>query len=186
MLRTGKLESEGKTRSSTHEDTCTSQHAQPNTTPSQSMRSLVSSSSLFFVEQPYNHYMNFDNLTMVDLQVSSNSVFISKKTSHNKNRRRVIQKSEMLRVLHLSQTQASHVLGCSLSTLKRRFYELKDELQLQKWPQFYDEFCNLPIFRHVYPMSVQYITNDSMVEEKYMDPLDLNTLSTCLCHSTEE
>ena len=73
---------------STHEDTYTSEHAQPNT-PSQSMKSLASS-SLFYGNNPTVTNMNFDNLTMVDFQVSSNSVFISKKTSHNKNRRHSI------------------------------------------------------------------------------------------------
>ncbi|EFC48387.1 predicted protein [Naegleria gruberi] len=43
-------------------------------------------------------------------------------------RKNVISKQEMIKVLHLPQTQASSILGCSLSTLKRRFYELKEEL----------------------------------------------------------
>ncbi|KAG2385733.1 hypothetical protein C9374_002882 [Naegleria lovaniensis] len=40
-----------------------------------------------------------------------------------------------------------------------RFYELKDELGMDKWPQFYDEIRHLPIFPFVYPMSFKFILN---------------------------
>nr|CAG4710801.1 unnamed protein product [Naegleria fowleri] len=81
-------------------------------------------------------------------------------------RKTLISKSELLRVLHLPQTQASTVLKCSLSTLKRRFYELKDELGMEKWPQFYDEIRHLPIFPLVYPMSFQFIFNPPKISSK--------------------
>ena len=80
-------------------------------------------------------------------------------------KKRIIEKSEMLRVLHLPQTQASVVLGCSISTLKRRFYEMKDDLGISKWPQFYEEIRHLPIFSEVYPLSIEFILNDRMENE---------------------
>ncbi|KAG2370686.1 hypothetical protein C9374_014317, partial [Naegleria lovaniensis] len=72
-----------------------------------------------------------------------------------------ITKHEMLQVLHLTQQKASQILGCSLSTVKRRFYELKDEIGLNKWPQDYLELMHLEVFQKIYPMSLHFILNHS-------------------------
>ena len=77
-----------------------------------------------------------------------------------KTKNRIISNKEMIKVLHLSQQQASKQLGCSLSTLKRRFYELKDGLGLNCWPTYFHEIRHLPIFQKIYPMSLQFILND--------------------------
>ncbi|EFC39888.1 predicted protein [Naegleria gruberi] len=74
-------------------------------------------------------------------------------------KRKLIAKYDLLRVLHLPQTLASQVLGCSFSTLKRRFYESKEDLGIEKWPQFYQEVRHLPIFEYIYPMSLTFILN---------------------------
>ena len=66
----------------------------------------------------------------------------------------------MLQVLHLSQIQACKQLDCSLSTLKRRFYELKDGFGLERWPQYFFEIRHLPVFAKLYPMSLSFILND--------------------------
>jgi len=71
-----------------------------------------------------------------------------------------ISRQDMLRVLHLSQSMACTQLKCSLSTLKRRFYELKEEFGLEKWPQYYHEIRHLPIFQRIYPMSLKFILNE--------------------------
>ncbi|EFC41433.1 predicted protein [Naegleria gruberi] len=72
-----------------------------------------------------------------------------------------ISKQEILKVLHLTQRQACKQLGCTLSTMKRRFYELKSDLGLKCWPQNYNEICNLPIFPKIYPLSLSFILNAS-------------------------
>lgn len=70
-----------------------------------------------------------------------------------------ITKEELIQVLHLSQRQASKILNCSLSTLKRRFYILKEELGLSTWPKSFKEISHLPIFQKMYPMSLNFILN---------------------------
>nr|CAG4711444.1 unnamed protein product [Naegleria fowleri] len=99
--------------------------------------------------------------TVFDIKKTSVS-FVSRNGDEPKKTRRAqasITKEEILRVLHLSQTQACNQIGCSLSTLKRRFYELKDDMGLQRWPQFYEEIKDLPIFPQVYPMCLEFILN---------------------------
>ncbi|KAG2378364.1 hypothetical protein C9374_008507 [Naegleria lovaniensis] len=99
--------------------------------------------------------------TVFDIKKTSVS-FVSRNGEEQKKTRRAqasITKEEILRVLHLSQTQACNQIGCSLSTLKRRFYELKDDMGLQRWPQFYEEIKDLPIFPQVYPMCLEFILN---------------------------
>nr|CAG4715614.1 unnamed protein product [Naegleria fowleri] len=68
-----------------------------------------------------------------------------------------ITKEEMLSVLHLSQHQACQVLGCSLSTVKRRFYDLKNEIGLCKWPKDYFTLIDTKLFAKIYPLSLQSI-----------------------------
>ncbi|EFC37248.1 predicted protein [Naegleria gruberi] len=72
-----------------------------------------------------------------------------------------ISKEDILRVLHLNQQQASSRLGCSVSTLKRRFYALRGELGLTKWPNNYIDSCqdNTKLFKQIYPLSLDYILN---------------------------
>ncbi|EFC40340.1 predicted protein [Naegleria gruberi] len=74
-------------------------------------------------------------------------------------KKRVISEKEILGVLHLSQQKACKQLNCSLSTLKRRFYELKDGFGLERWPQYFFEIRHLPIFKKIYPMNLQFILN---------------------------
>ena len=80
-------------------------------------------------------------------------------SNRSKRKTQQISKKEMLQVLHLPQNQASKLLDCSLSTLKRRFYELKDDFGLKSWPQCFAEVRHLPIFRQIYPMSLDFILN---------------------------
>jgi len=42
---------------------------------------------------------------------------------------------------------------------------MKDDLGISKWPQFYEEIRHLPIFSKVYPLSIEYILNDTMENE---------------------
>ena len=81
----------------------------------------------------------------------------------------------MLQVLHLSQQQACKALNCSLSTLKRRFYELKDEFGLERWPQYFFEIRHLPIFSKVYPMSFYFLLNHDGCDD-IRKPLSKNQL----------
>ncbi|KAG2378406.1 hypothetical protein C9374_008549 [Naegleria lovaniensis] len=46
----------------------------------------------------------------------------------HKNAAKHISKHDMIKVLHLSQIQACKILNCSMSTLKRKFYQMKTEL----------------------------------------------------------
>lgn len=55
---------------------------------------------------------------------------------------------------------------CSLSTLKRRFYALKDEIGIETWPQFFKDIRHLKCFSQIYPMSLSFITHPEMREEK--------------------
>nr|CAG4710252.1 unnamed protein product [Naegleria fowleri] len=75
-------------------------------------------------------------------------------------KRNILTKDQIIRVLHLSQTQACKILGCSISTLKRRFGELKHELGMEKWPSYFDDVRHLPIFPQLYPMSLSFILNE--------------------------
>ncbi|KAF0979267.1 hypothetical protein FDP41_001610 [Naegleria fowleri] len=45
-----------------------------------------------------------------------------------------IDEEQIRKVFHLTQRQAASCLGVSLSTLKRRFYEMRDSLKMDKWP----------------------------------------------------
>ncbi|KAG2379293.1 hypothetical protein C9374_007432 [Naegleria lovaniensis] len=45
-----------------------------------------------------------------------------------------IDEEQIRKVFHLTQRQAASFLGVSLSTLKRRFYEMRDSLKMDKWP----------------------------------------------------
>ena len=73
-----------------------------------------------------------------------------------------ITTEDILMVLHLSQFQACKVLSCSLSSLKRRFYEVKKGLGLERWPQYFEEIRHLPVFSRIYPMSLTFILNHDM------------------------
>jgi len=86
----------------------------------------------------------------------------------------LISKEDIVRVLHLPQTQACNVLGCSLSTLKRRFYDVKGDLDIEKWPQCYNDVRHLPIFSRMYPMSLQFILNTHDRSEKELDEMDMH------------
>ncbi|KAF0974666.1 hypothetical protein FDP41_006140 [Naegleria fowleri] len=94
---------------------------------------------------------------------SSFQLHLNNSKQHRVQRRAVssISKHEMLQVLHLTQQKASQILGCSLSTVKRRFYELKDEIGLNKWPQDFLELMQLSkeVFQKIYPMSLHFILN---------------------------
>ena len=72
---------------------------------------------------------------------------------------RMITDREVMQVLHLPQIQACKILNCSLSTLKRRFYELKGEFGLERWPNNLLITRHLPIFKKIYPMSLDFILN---------------------------
>lgn len=98
---------------------------------------------------------------------------ITKKTR----KRKSIEKSDILKVLHLSQYQASIVLGCSPSTLKRRFGEVKNELGLSRWPYRFYEMRHLPIFPKVYPMSLDFILNENMESEVLVDSVTMTSLN---------
>ncbi|EFC40268.1 predicted protein [Naegleria gruberi] len=74
-------------------------------------------------------------------------------------RNRMISDREIMQVLHLPQMQACKILNCSLSTLKRRFYELKDGFGLDRWPNNLLVARHLPIFKKIYPMSLDFILN---------------------------
>ncbi|KAG2392407.1 hypothetical protein C9374_012659 [Naegleria lovaniensis] len=106
------------------------------------------------------------------LQSSSNSSITSLNdhspfpSTIQKERGIKIEKKHMLEVLHMPQTQASAVLKCSLSTLKRRFYALKDEIGIETWPQFFKDIRHLKCFPQIYPMSLSFIMNSEMREEK--------------------
>ncbi|EFC42930.1 hypothetical protein NAEGRDRAFT_58387 [Naegleria gruberi] len=45
-----------------------------------------------------------------------------------------IDEEQIRKVFHLTQRQAAAFLGVSLSTLKRRFYEMRESLGMDKWP----------------------------------------------------
>ncbi|KAG2392374.1 hypothetical protein C9374_012626 [Naegleria lovaniensis] len=73
--------------------------------------------------------------------------------------------NEMLSVLHLTQLQACKVLGCSVSTVKRRFSELKQHIGLSQWPKDYFELENSELFKKIYPLSLYFILNHDEEEE---------------------
>ena len=80
--------------------------------------------------------------------------------------RKQIYKNDILRVMHLSQSQACQNLNCSLSTLKRRFCEIKHELGIQQWPQNIHDIRHLPIFHKIYPMTLSFVMNERNRDEK--------------------
>ena len=91
-------------------------------------------------------------------------------TSNVYTKQYLVTKSDVLRVLHLPQTQASTVLKCSLSTLKRKFYEYKNEFQMEKWPQYLMENKHLPLFPYMYPMCITFILNPPMHKNNVYNP----------------
>ena len=116
---------------------------------------------------------------------TSNSRSRATKTPRKKYRRSLcIEERDLLRVLHLPQTQACSSLGCSLSTLKRRFYELKDKIGIDKWPQFYNDIRHLEAFPHIYPMSLEFVMNDEQANEKYLSTECMHALSKAFECST--
>ncbi|KAG2392373.1 hypothetical protein C9374_012625 [Naegleria lovaniensis] len=70
-----------------------------------------------------------------------------------------ISLKEMISVLHLTQPQACKVLGCSVSTVKRRFSELKQQIGLSQWPKDYFELEKTELFEKIYPLSLSFILN---------------------------
>ncbi|KAL9649736.1 hypothetical protein ABK040_009551 [Willaertia magna] len=99
---------------------------------------------------------------------------------HNKKQSRntfkVIEKAIMLKMLHLSQSSAAYLLNVSMSTLKRRFYDLKEDLQMDRWPQFYEDFANNPNFNYIYPMRIPFILNESNRDEKDISKDELDEI----------
>jgi len=53
-----------------------------------------------------------------------------------------------------------------MSTLKRKFYAIKNELGLQQWPQNFTELRHHPIFPKMYPLSINFVMNTSERDEK--------------------
>ncbi|EFC41423.1 predicted protein [Naegleria gruberi] len=88
------------------------------------------------------------------VQIDSNVKFTRKRTVEN------ITTDEMIRILHLTQQQACTLLGCSLSTIKRKFYSIRNELGIDKWPHNYLEYRHYSFFDDFYPMSMKFILND--------------------------
>ncbi|EFC40154.1 predicted protein [Naegleria gruberi] len=143
-------------------------------------------SSLLVSTQPQHHQQQQDNLSSYSITVwrksSHDSSFHTKIVERRKHERRnkLITRKEMIKVLHLSQNQACKVLNCSLSTLKRRFYQLKDEIGLDRWPQYFKEVRHLPIFNQMYPMSLEFILNDPNTcqqDETISDPEEFDDTS---------
>ncbi|KAL9645001.1 hypothetical protein ABK040_004494 [Willaertia magna] len=138
-------------------------------------RRVQNGSHVHFNEKSsYNNKCNINACIRKSNSTSSDTITGVHKKKYK--RSVVVDKEELLRVLHLPQTTASFVLGCSLSTLKRRFYELKDELQMDKWPQFYHEIRHLEIFPYVYPMSLKFILNRNNKRETIIEPSDMQDL----------
>ncbi|KAL9642595.1 hypothetical protein ABK040_011160 [Willaertia magna] len=54
-----------------------------------------------------------------------------------------IDEEQIKSVFHLTQKQAAQHLGVSLSTLKRRFYEMRTSLNLDKWPTTNEESTSM-------------------------------------------
>ena len=105
------------------------------------------------------------NMLSTSINNNSNNIHFVMEASpkyitHVAKKRNTLAKDNLIKVLHLSQVQACRVLGCSLSTLKRRFGEVKQELGMEKWPSYYDDVRHLPIFPKLYPMSLQFIMNE--------------------------
>ncbi|KAF0974659.1 hypothetical protein FDP41_006133 [Naegleria fowleri] len=99
----------------------------------------------------------------------------------HKNSAKHISKYDLIKVLHLSQPQACKVLNCSMSTLKRKFYQMKNELGMDKWPQYFQEVRHLPIFEYMYPMSLNFILNHDgheEGEEENNNKMDLSSISS--------
>ncbi|KAG2394012.1 hypothetical protein C9374_003776 [Naegleria lovaniensis] len=149
------------------------------TSPSSNMLLIPSSSSSSSVTQSYHHTLPNSSSSGTTSSQASNSVSETLPTQTPatqfifqpfdfKGERKVIRrrtsssitKEEMLSVLHLSQHQACQVLGCSLSTVKRRFYDLKNEIGIHKWPKDYFELMDTTLFAKIYPLSLQFILNE--------------------------
>jgi len=108
---------------------------------------------------------------------------INRSKQPRRRRREIVPKSNLLRVIHLTQTKACHVLGCSMSTLKRRFYELKQDLEMERWPQFFSEINKLKIFPQIYPMSMQFILNETNRGEKELSEKEIKQISCAMVNS---
>jgi len=108
------------------------------------------------------------------------------KTAKTNNKRKNISKRELLQVLHLPQTQACSLLRCSLSTLKRRFYELKDEFGIDRWPQYMEDIRHLPIFPKIYPLSMTFILNEAMQDETLISKDVLGQFSKNSLHHSRD
>nr|CAG4711445.1 unnamed protein product [Naegleria fowleri] len=101
-----------------------------------------------------NHHHNTRHYTFITFEE------LIKSTKQPRMKPSSISKAEMLRVLRFPQTLACKFIGCSLSTLKRRFYELKHEFGLMRWPQSLYEMKHLDIYPQVHPMSLAFILNE--------------------------
>jgi len=67
----------------------------------------------------------------------------SKTDEHRSNFVR-IDEEQIRKVFHLTQRQAAASLGVSLSTLKRRFYEMRESLGIDKWPTMANDMGDMP------------------------------------------
>ncbi|KAG2392123.1 hypothetical protein C9374_012375 [Naegleria lovaniensis] len=120
---------------------------------------------------PNNNCKHNKTATAPSLSHQPTSItFHNPRKTHYAKRKRTcnsITKEELLSVLHLSQTQACQVLGCSVSTVKRRFYDLKDEIGISHWPKDYFELAihNKKVFQKIYPMSLSFILNPEQEQQ---------------------
>ncbi|KAL0485877.1 hypothetical protein AKO1_002149 [Acrasis kona] len=80
-----------------------------------------------------------------------------------------VNKDQILESTHLSQQEASRRLNISLSTLKRRYYEL----DMGKWPSNKSHPDHDTLYRR-YKGDLEFILNDSEKNEK-----DTTSLRTC-------
>ncbi|KAL0478332.1 hypothetical protein AKO1_008571 [Acrasis kona] len=77
--------------------------------------------------------------------------------THIRGRPPQLEKNDVLKYLHLPQHEACLLLGISLSTLKRKFYELG----IGKWPSKSERAA-----RKERPMSIEAILNKEFLDEK--------------------
>ncbi|KAF0978503.1 hypothetical protein FDP41_002323 [Naegleria fowleri] len=105
------------------------------------------------------------NTSSPDIPVHVFKAFEAKPTKDWKLRSRkrssqCISLKEILSVLHLTQHQACKLLGCSVSTVKRRFSDLKDQIGLTQWPKDYFDLEGSVLFKKIYPLSLNFILNE--------------------------
>lgn len=128
-------------------------------------------------EKPFEQvvYTFMENQMLSPVDVHKNSYFNYSKDQHvsiirvdasmigKRGKRSVdsITDDEMIRLLHLTQQQACNVLGCSLSTLKRKFYQIKEKIGIDKWPHNYLDYRKYDFFENFYPLSLKYILNNT-------------------------